>query len=280
MTRVYVSGSFDNLRSRDFRFLEEAAKLGDLCVQLWDDETCRRANPGAALKFPLAERLYVVQAVRFVQRVVVLGLSAAPGEPADPDSLDMVDGGLAIWAVEEAQDTPQKRAFAAAQGLAYHLISPAELAGFPPASASEAALPAHPGKKIIVTGCYDWLHSGHVRFFEEVSALGALIVAVGHDANIRLLKGEGHPLFPQDERLYMVQSIRSVHTALLTTGSGWMDAAPEIERLKPDAYAVNEDGDKPEKRAFCAEHGLEYIVLTRTPKPGLPKRQSTDLRGF
>ena len=280
MTRVYVSGSFDNLRSPDFRFLEEAAKLGDLCVQLWDDETCQRANPDTVLKFPLAERLYVVQAVRYVQRVVVLGLSAAPGEPADPDSLDMVDGGPAVWAVEEAQDTPQKRAFAAARGLAYHLISPAELAGFPPASASEAALPAHPGKKIIVTGCYDWLHSGHVRFFEEVSALGALIVAVGHDANIRLLKGEGHPLFPQDERLYMVQSIRSVHTALLTTGSGWMDAAPEIERLKPDAYAVNEDGDKPEKRAFCAEHGLEYIVLTRTPKPGLPKRQSTDLRGF
>ena len=23
-------------------------------------------------------------------------------------------------------------------------------------------------KKVIVTGCYDWLHTGHVRFFEEV----------------------------------------------------------------------------------------------------------------
>ena len=50
---------------------------------------------------------------------------------------------------------------------------------------------------VIVTGCYDWFHSGHVRFFEEVSAYGDLYVIVGHDANIRLLKGDGHPLFSQ-----------------------------------------------------------------------------------
>ena len=59
-----------------------------------------------------------------------------------------------------------------------------------------------------------------------------------------------------------------------------MDAEPEIERTAPDIYVVNEDGDKPEKRAFCAEHGLEYVVLKRTPKDGLSKRSSTDLRGF
>ena len=51
----------------------------------------------------------------------------------------------------------------------------------------------------------------------------------------------------------MVQaSIRYVKQALISTGHGWMDAEPEIERIKPDMYAVNEDGDKPEKRAFCA----------------------------
>ncbi len=26
--------------------------------------------------------------------------------------------------------------------------------------------------------------------------------------------------------------------------------------------------------------GIEYLVLKRTPAPGLPKRSSTDLRGF
>ena len=59
-----------------------------------------------------------------------------------------------------------------------------------------------------------------------------------------------------------------------------MDAEPEIYEIKPDLYVVDEDGDKPEKRAFCEEHGLEYVVLKRAPKEGLPRRESTILRGF
>jgi cytidyltransferase-like protein len=135
-------------------------------------------------------------------------------------------------------------------------------------------------KKVVVTGCFDWLHSGHVRFFEETSGFGDLYVVLGHDENVALLKGEGHPQFPQDERRYMVQSIRFVERAMISSGDGWMDAEPEIALIKPDIYVVNEDGDKPEKQAFCKEHGLEYIVLKRLPKEGLPQRTSTDLRGF
>jgi hypothetical protein len=48
----------------------------------------------------------------------------------------------------------------------------------------------------------------------------------------------------------------------------------------PDIYAVNEDGDVLEKRVFCQQHGIQYVVLKRTPKEGLALPQSTDLRGF
>jgi cytidyltransferase-like protein len=184
-----------------------------------------------------------------------------------------------VWVVDEAADNPSKREFCAANGIEYIVIPEASLREFPAWKPKEQ-YPASGRKKVIVTGCFDWLHSGHVRFFEEVAALGELYVGVGHDANLRLLKGEGHPLFPEAERRYMVQSIRYVTEALITTGHGWMDAEPETQRVGIDAYAVNDDGDKPEKRAYCAEHGLEYVVLKRTPAPGLPKRQSTDLRGF
>ena len=34
------------------------------------------------------------------------------------------------------------------------------------------------------------------------------------------------------------------------------------------------------REQFCAERGLEYVVLKRTPKEGLKRRASTDLRGF
>jgi cytidyltransferase-like protein len=198
----------------------------------------------------------------------------------DPDTLP----GLEVvrpeaWIVDQESDTSAKRAYAEAHGIQYHVIGEAALKGFP-VSSFEPPAPDSARKRVIVTGCYDWFHSGHVRFFEEASALGDLYVVVGHDANIKLLKGAGHPLQRQEERLYMVHAVRYVRQALISTGHGWMDAEPEIALLKPHIYVVNEDGDQPEKRAFCASHAIEYVVLKRIPKEGLPKRESTDLRGF
>ena len=135
-------------------------------------------------------------------------------------------------------------------------------------------------KKVMVSGCFDLLHSGHVAFFKEASAYGDLYICLGSDVNVRLLKGDGHPMFSQEERRYMVHSIRFIRGTYITSGHGWMDAAPEIERLRADIYVVNEDGDVPEKREYCAQHGIRYVVLQRTPKEGLPRRVSTDLRGF
>ena len=68
--------------------------------------------------------------------------------------------------------------------------------------------------------------------------------------------------------------------ALISTGVGWLDADPEIRELKPDIYAVNEDGDQGGKREYCGKQGIEYLVLKRAPAPGLPRRSSTDLRGY
>ncbi len=270
---VVVTGGLDNFRSAHVRLLEEASKLGKLHVLLWPDETVR-ALEGRPPKFHQEERLYLLDADRYVSR---LCLAASQ---ADGDSIAQ-GGGIKpdIWVVDEGSDNPQKQAYCRQHGVEYRVLTKEDLKGFP-------VLPATPRneeparKRVIVTGCYDWFHSGHVRFFEELAALGDLYVVVGHDANIRLLKGEGHPMFSQDERRYMVQSVRFVRQALISSGHGWMDAEPEIAVVKPDIYAVNEDGDVPEKRAFCKEHGIEYVVLKRIPKAGLPKRQSTDLRGF
>jgi cytidyltransferase-like protein len=282
---IIVTGSFDNLRSEHVRFLEEAGKLGTLHVLLWSDSAVDTLT-GKPPKFPLAERHYLLQAIRYVGSVGQIDTL-----PYDPDVLPAVaDLRADIWAVTEADDTPQKRSFCAAHGLGYRVFTAEDLAGFPESAENtrnatrntQYAISHPPSARpsVIVTGCYDWLHSGHVRFFEEVSELGDLLVAVGNDANVRHLKGEGHPLQTQDERRYMVGAIRYVTQALVTSGHGWMDAEPDIARLKPDMYAVNEDGDKPEKRTFCAEHGLAYVVLKRTPKAGLSRRSSTDLRGF
>src|ERR1035438_4683604 len=67
--QIIVSGGFDDLKSRDLRFLEEAARLGELSVLLWPDATLQKLT-GKAPKFPLAERKYFLDAVRYVSRVI------------------------------------------------------------------------------------------------------------------------------------------------------------------------------------------------------------------
>lgn len=273
MRKAIVTGSFDDLRSSDFRFLEEASRHGELHVFLWSDEVVRSLE-GFSPKFPLEERLYLLQAVRYVNQVHPVN------QLADLDILPIqVEPGSAAWVVNEKNDNPQKRAFCASNGIEYQLVKQAPLELFPK---NHNIFLDHQSsnKKVVVTGCYDWFHSGHVRFFEEVSELGDLYVVVGSDQNVQFLKGQGHPMFPQAERRYVVQSIRFVKQALISSGAGWMDAEPEIALIKPDIYAVNEDGDKPDKRGFCEAHGIQYVVLKRIPKEGLPKRQSVDLRGF
>jgi hypothetical protein len=74
--QVIVSGGFDDIKSRDLRFLEEAAKLGYLNVLLWTDSTIQQTT-GKPPKFPLAERSYFLNAVRYVSRVVQLGGQAS-----------------------------------------------------------------------------------------------------------------------------------------------------------------------------------------------------------
>jgi len=203
-------------------------------------------------------------------------------------SADVVDqplsDGLALLASTGARlvvrdDEADSALLAAARehGIAIRTLSAGDRAGFPAIDPSPSA-GSRP--RVVVTGCYDWLHSGHVRFFMDAAGLGDLYVVIGSDRNVGLLKGPGHPLQGEDERRYMVGSVGSVHQCLVSSGSGWMDAEPEIDDIRPAFYVVNEDGDQPDKRAFCAENGIEYVVLERRPHAGLPARSSTDLRGY
>lgn len=132
-------------------------------------------------------------------------------------------------------------------------------------------------KKVFVSGCYDLLHSGHVEFFRQAAEYGDLYVGIGSDATI--LDYKRHTtLYPEQERLFMVKAIRYVKDAYINAGSGIMDFIPTVESLRPDIFVVNEDGSTPEKRRFCEERGIEYVVLERRPREGLQARSSTDLK--
>jgi cytidyltransferase-like protein len=129
-------------------------------------------------------------------------------------------------------------------------------------------------KTVMVSGCYDLLHAGHIAFFKTAAQYGKLHVYVGQDENIRYLKGKA-PYFSQEERKYMVGAIKYVENASIASGWGMLDFEPDIKSLKPDIFVVNWDGFTPDKKRICEENGVELVVLERIPEEGLPNRSSS-----
>lgn len=132
-------------------------------------------------------------------------------------------------------------------------------------------------KKVFVSGCYDLLHSGHVEFFRQAAEYGDLYVGIGSDETILHYKGH-KTLWNEQDRLFMVKAIRYVKDAYINAGSGIMDFVPTVDFLKPDILVVNEDGASEEKRKFCEERGMEYVVLKRDPHEGLEAHSSTAIK--
>ena len=132
-------------------------------------------------------------------------------------------------------------------------------------------------KKVFVSGCYDLLHSGHVEFFQQASQFGDLYVGIGSDATYLEYK-QRKPMFPQEERLFMVRNIKAVKEAYINAGSGVIDFIPTLDIVQPDIFVVNAEGGSTAKRQLCEERGIQYIELERTPHEGLQARSSSSLK--
>lgn len=134
-------------------------------------------------------------------------------------------------------------------------------------------------KTVFVSGCFDLLHSGHIAFLQQASAYGDLIVALGSDRTCYDLKGRP-PINPEEERLYMLRAISYVDNVFISEGTGILDFEQELRAIRPDVFLVPEDGNIPAKRRLCEELGIEYVVIKRTPYPGLTPRSSTGMRAI
>lgn len=272
MTKTVITvAGFNGLDSKRIRFIHEISNSGDPEIILFSDELLRSMT-GFEPKYAEPERRYFLESIRYVNGVYTIDhLSQLE------DVATLVGKPINTWFTLDLEAFEGCERIAERQGIDYNLVASVDLSGYPE---HDYNLESNSTKKVLVTGCFDWFHSGHVRFFEEASEYGDLYVVLGHDKNLEKLKGSGHPMFPEDERKYMAGSIRFVKQALISSGNGWLDAEPEIKKIKPDGYVVNEDGDKDVKREYCEKNGIKYIVLKREPKPGLTRRTSTDLRGF
>lgn len=67
-------------------------------------------------------------------------------------------------------------------------------------------------KKVVFTnGVFDIIHSGHVDYLIKAKALGdILIVGLNSDSSVKRIKGEKRPIISQNERAYVLSSLKPV----------------------------------------------------------------------
>jgi rfaE bifunctional protein nucleotidyltransferase chain/domain len=73
------------------------------------------------------------------------------------------------------------------------------------------------GKKVVFTnGCFDLLHPGHIHSLQTARALGdVLIVGINSDRSVRMLKGQGRPVIPEQERAEILASMECVDAVVI-----------------------------------------------------------------
>jgi FAD synthetase len=120
------------------------------------------------------------------------------------------------------------------------------------------------GRTVLVGGCFDILHIGHVRFLSQARKLGDyLVVLLESDTKVRQLKGKGRPAFIQEERAETLAALESVDLVVLLPAieddDGYSDL---IMKIKPDVIAITANDPLIETKMRQAEKiGGELKVI-------------------
>ena len=96
------------------------------------------------------------------------------------------------------------------------------------------------GKIIAFTnGCFDILHTGHVRYLQIARDQGdLLVVGVNTDSSVKLNKGDKRPIVPEDDRAELLAALEMVDYVVK-----FAEKTPEnlIAELKPDIHVKGGD---------------------------------------
>jgi rfaE bifunctional protein nucleotidyltransferase chain/domain len=124
------------------------------------------------------------------------------------------------------------------------------------------------GQKLVFTnGCFDLLHSGHVRYLAAARALGdALAVAINGDDSVRALKGSGRPINREKDRAEVVAALESVDYVTIFPEA----RATNLMRLvRPQIYAKGGDYTpetlNPEEKSALDAIGAQIRIIPFEP---------------
>lgn len=125
-------------------------------------------------------------------------------------------------------------------------------------------------KIVLVGGCFDVLHYGHIKFLESAKARGdVLVVALENDEFIRQRK-KREPFHTLKQRAEILTNLRSVDVVVcLPTFTTTKEYVDFVGIIKPSIIAVTSgDTHLPQKRQ-CAEAVGSEIIEVCDLVPGL-----------
>lgn len=96
------------------------------------------------------------------------------------------------------------------------------------------------GKKLVFTnGCFDILHRGHATYLAFARAQGdALVVGLNSDASVRRAKGAGRPVNSQEDRAWVLGSLRAVDYVVVFDED---EPRGLISKILPDVLVKGKD---------------------------------------
>lgn len=123
------------------------------------------------------------------------------------------------------------------------------------------------GKKtlVVVGGCFDILHTGHVKFLEESKKLANyLIIFLESDQTVRKLKGKGRPINAQEKRAKNLIGLDFVDWVILLPPMKNQDYDNLVLSIEPDVIATTQGDENADHKKRTADLvGAKLIFLKK-----------------
>lgn len=122
---------------------------------------------------------------------------------------------------------------------------------------------------VLVGGCFDILHIGHIKFLKEAKkSADILFVMLESDETVKKLKGVNRPYFPQKDRAEVLSSIEYVdYVLLMPLIKEDTDYNKLISQINPDIIAATENDpilEKKKNQAKMVGGKIKIIPFVKT----------------
>ena len=93
-------------------------------------------------------------------------------------------------------------------------------------------------QRVFTNGCFDLIHSGHIRLLTYCKTLGRVIVGLNSDSSVKRLKGEGRPIKTEEERKEILEALSCVDEVYIFDENTPFEL---IKHLKPNILVKGGD---------------------------------------